>query len=53
MATENVNITLEEETIKKVRELARKETRSFSNMIQRILEEYFSAAEKRIGNNGK
>lgn len=41
MATERVNITLEKETIKKVKELAGKESRSFSNMVQRILEEYF------------
>jgi len=46
MATQRVNITLNKETIKKVRELAKKETRSFSNMIQRILEEYFRKGEK-------
>ena len=40
MATERVNITLKEETIRKIKELAKKETRSFSNMVQRILEKY-------------
>lgn len=45
MATRPVNITLKEETIKKVRELAKEEGRSFSNMIQRILEKYFRKKE--------
>lgn len=41
MPTEPRNITLEKDTIKKVEEQAKKEGRSFSNMVQRILEEYF------------
>jgi predicted transcriptional regulator len=40
MVTEKRSITLDTNVIKKVGELARKEDRSFSNMIQRILQEY-------------
>jgi len=41
MATKKVTFTLKKETIEKVKELAREEGRSFSNMVQRILEKYF------------
>lgn len=41
MAAEKRSITLDSEIVKKVEELAEKESRSFSNMIQRILEGYF------------
>ena len=45
MVTENRSITLKTDVIEKVEELAKKETRSFSNMVQRILEKYFSKKE--------
>ena len=41
MATEKRSVTLDKGVIKKVQKLARKEGRSFSNMVQRILQEYF------------
>jgi len=41
MATEKRSITLNPDVTKKVEELAKKEGRSFSNMVQRILQEYF------------
>lgn len=41
MGTEKRSITLDSGMIKKVEELAEKESRSFSNMVQWILEEYF------------
>ena len=41
MATEKRSVTLDSGVIKKVQKLARKEGRSFSNMVQRILQEYF------------
>lgn len=41
MATEKKGVTLDSGIIRRVEELAKKESRSFSNMIQRILEEYF------------
>lgn len=40
MATEKRSVTLNPDVIKKVDELAKKEGRSFSNMVQRILQEY-------------
>lgn len=46
MNTKIVTITLKEETIKKMKELAKKEDRSFSNMVQRILEERFRKDKK-------
>ncbi len=45
MVTEKRSITLDNSMVKKVEELAKKESRSFSNMIQRILEEYFRKRE--------
>ncbi len=39
--TESVNFTLKRETIRRVKELAKEEGRSFSNMVQRILEKFF------------
>ena len=44
--TEKKSITLDKEIIKKVEELAKKESRSFSNMVQRILEKYFEEKNK-------
>lgn len=44
MATEKKGVTLDSGMVRKVEELAKKESRSFSNMIQRILEEYFKKA---------
>ena len=41
MATEKRSVTLDSGVIKKVQKLAREEGRSFSNMVQRILQEYF------------
>jgi len=41
MVTEKRSVTLDSGMVKKVEELAEKESRSFSNMVQRILEEYF------------
>jgi len=41
MVTEPKSSRLTTEIIKKVEEQAKKEGRSFSNMVQRILEEYF------------
>lgn len=46
MPTEKKSITLEKEIIRKIEELARKEGRSFSNMIQRILEDYLERAKR-------
>lgn len=37
MATKGVNITLKEDTIKRVKELAKEQGRSFSNMVEYIL----------------
>lgn len=45
MVAEKRSITLDSGTVRKVEELAKKESRSFSNMIQRILEEYFRKLE--------
>ena len=45
MVTEKRSITLDSSMVRKVEELAKKESRSFSNMIQRILEEYFRKRE--------
>lgn len=45
MVAEKRSITLDSGIVKKVEELAEKESRSFSNMIQRILEEYFGMAK--------
>lgn len=39
--TEKRSITLNTEIIKRIEKLAKEESRSFSNMIQRILKEYF------------
>jgi macrodomain Ter protein organizer (MatP/YcbG family) len=41
MVTEKRSLTLNTDVTKKVEELAKKEGRSFSNMVQRILQEYF------------
>ena len=41
MVAEKRSITLDSGMVSKVEELAKKESRSFSNMIQRILQEYF------------
>ena len=41
MVAEKRSITLDSSMVRKVEELAKKESRSFSNMVQRILEEYF------------
>ncbi|MBA7654637.1 hypothetical protein ES703_62519 [subsurface metagenome] len=41
MIAEKRSITLDSGMVKKVEKLAEKESRSFSNMVQRILEEYF------------
>ena len=41
MVREKRSVTLDSGMVKKVEELAEKESRSFSNMVQRILEEYF------------
>ena len=49
MLTEPRNVTLEKDTIKKVEKLAKEEGRSFSNMVQRILEEYFKIVESAKG----
>ncbi|MBA7475955.1 hypothetical protein ES707_11330 [subsurface metagenome] len=38
MIPEKRSITLDSDMVRKVEELAKKESRSFSNMIQRILE---------------
>jgi len=44
--TEKRSLTLEARIIKKVEELAKEEGRSFSNMVQRILEKYFDKEVK-------
>ena len=45
MATEKKGVTLDSGMVRKVEELAKKESRSFSNMLQWILEEYFRKLE--------
>jgi len=45
MATEKRSVTLDGSIIKRVQKLARKEGRSFSNMIQWILEEYLKTVK--------
>ncbi|UCG94648.1 MAG: ribbon-helix-helix protein, CopG family [Candidatus Aerophobus sp.] len=40
MVPEKRSIALDSDMVRKVEELAKKESRSFSNMIHRILEEY-------------
>ena len=45
MITKHVNITLKKETIEKTRELAKKEGRSFSNMVERILQLHYNKAQ--------
>lgn len=47
MITEKKSITLDKEVIKRVEEQAKKEGRSFSNMVQRILEDYFKEMQNR------
>lgn len=47
MPTEPKNITLEKETIKKIEELAKKERRSFSNMVEKILSDYLEERERK------
>ncbi len=46
MATENVSFTLKKETIKKIRELAKKERRSVSNMVEYILYSHFTEKDR-------
>jgi len=41
MGTKNRSITLDIGIIKRIEKLAKEESRSFSNMVQRILEKYF------------
>ena len=41
MVGEKRSITLDSNMVRKVEELAKKQSRSFSNMVQVILEEYF------------
>jgi len=45
MVTENRTVTLDSEMVRKVEEMARKQRRSFGNMIQWILDEYFEKCE--------
>jgi len=47
MLTEKKSITLDGDIIKKVADLAKKDGRSFSNMVQRILEEHFKKGKLR------
>ena len=44
MSTQPKSIRFGRDLIKKVEELAKEENRSFSNMVQRIVEQYFKKA---------
>jgi len=46
MATKAVNITLKKETIKRIKELAKKESRSFSNMVEYILYSHYTEKDR-------
>jgi len=43
MTVERKTITIEAELLKKIQEIAKEESRSFSNMIQRIITEWLEA----------
>lgn len=45
MATEKRSVTLDGSIIKNVQKLAREEGRSFSNMVQRILQEHLKTVK--------
>lgn len=49
MVTRKRSVTLDSAMIQKVQKLARKEGRSFSNMVQRILQEYLKTVKARKG----
>ena len=46
MATKGVNITLKEETIRKIKELADRNHRSFSNMVEYILYSHYTEKDR-------